>query len=91
MTSPLSLSHYEDKFLVESVKLLIFYLWDFFINNAIKITFMIIRDNPEKTVLFLQYRIVSVKVSFLYSTFKKQNKTMEITKVIMQKIKRQLK
>lgn len=53
---------------------------------------MIIRDNPDKTVLFLQYRIVSVTVSFLYNTFKKKQKqTMEITKVIMQKIKRQLK
>lgn len=58
-----------------------------------KITFMIIQDNPDKTVLFLQYRIVSVTVSFLYNTFKKnkQKKPMEITKVIMQKIKRQLK
>lgn len=55
---------------------------------------MIIQDNPDKTVLFLQYRIVSVTVSFLYNTFKKKNKQkkpMEITKVIMQKIKRQLK
>lgn len=32
---------------------------------------MIIQDNPDKTVLFLQYRIVSVTVSFLYNTFKK--------------------
>lgn len=56
---------------------------------------MIIQDNPDKTVLFLQYRIVSVTVSFLYNTFKKKPKknkqTIEITKVIMQKIKRQLK
>lgn len=36
---------------------------------------MIIWDNPDKTVLFLQYRIVSVTVSFLYSTFKKTQKT----------------